>query len=108
MKQVKFREFLSKLILSGEKNVTWRLFDDKNISKADELSLLIWETGEEFAKALVTDVTVKTFAELTEEDWSGHERFSTDEEMYATYTLYYKQPVDGDTPVKMIKFSLIK
>lgn len=106
MKPVKFREFLSKLILSGEKDVTWRLFDDKDISKGDELSLIVWETGEEFAKALVLETTIKTFAELTEADWSGHERFPSDEEMYATYSLYYKQPVNEHTPVKMIKFQL--
>ncbi|MEK6889082.1 MAG: hypothetical protein AABW80_03155 [Nanoarchaeota archaeon] len=33
MKTIKFRESLSKLILKGEKNSTWRLFDDKDMYK---------------------------------------------------------------------------
>jgi len=31
MKTLKFREKLSKLILSGKKTTTWRLFDDKDL-----------------------------------------------------------------------------
>lgn len=51
MKTLKLRESLSKLILQGKKNTTWRLFDDKNLSKGDVVSFLVWETKKEFAKA---------------------------------------------------------
>jgi len=107
MKTIKFRESLSKLILNGEKNVTWRLFDDKNLSKGDTVSLLIWETKEEFAKAKLIEVKEKKLGELTEEDWKGHERFSSNKEMYDTYSLYYKQKVNENTLVKIIRFRLL-
>ena len=82
MKTLKFREKLSKLILKGEKNVTWRIFDDKDISEGDDVSFLIWETKEEFAKAKILSVKETMLGKLTEEDWEGHERFSSNEEMY--------------------------
>jgi len=76
MKTLKFREKLSKLILSGEKTTTWRLFDDKDLSKGDIISFLIWETGEEFAKAKLIQVKEKNFGELAEKDFEGHEKFN--------------------------------
>ncbi len=107
MKTLKFRESLSKLILQGKKNVTWRLFDDKKISSEEIVSFLVWETKEEFAKAKLTSVKKTTFGELTEEDWEGHEEFSSQEEMYKTYSKYYNRQVDKNTPLKIIKFELI-
>ena len=52
-------------------------------------------------------MTEKLFCDLTEEDWQGHEKFSSEEEMHETYGRYYKQPVDQDTIVKIINFDLI-
>lgn len=106
MKTLKFRESLSKLILQEEKNTTWRLFDDKNLSIGDVVSFLVWETKEEFAKAKLIEVKETTFGELTDEDWDGHEKFSSDKEMYETYSKYYNRQVDKDSPVKIIKFGL--
>lgn len=39
------------LVLSGEKTSTWRLFDDKDLQKDDDLLLINKATGDEFAKA---------------------------------------------------------
>ncbi len=36
MKSLKFRSHLVPLILSGQKYVTWRLLDDKDIKAGDE------------------------------------------------------------------------
>jgi len=107
LKTLKFREVLSKLILQNKKNTTWRLFDDKNLTAGDIVSFLVWETKEEFAKARLIEVRETTLGELTEEDWEGHEKFSSEEEMYNTYSVYYKRKVDKDSPVKVIKFELI-
>jgi len=107
MKTIKFREKLSRLILNGEKSTTWRLFDDKDISEGDELSLVVWETGEEFTKAKVVFVKENKFKDLTEDDWQGHEKYSSDEEMYKEFSLYYKQTVDENTVVKIIRFELV-
>ena len=107
MKTMKFREALSRFVLNGEKNVTWRLFDDKNISKGDIVSFAVWETGKEFAKAKITSVVEKKFSEMKASDFDGHEKFSSDKEMYETYSKYYNREVNGETIVKIIKFELI-
>jgi hypothetical protein len=106
MKTLKFRDSLSKLILQGEKNTTWRLFDDKNLSVGDVVSFLVSETKEEFAKAKLTEVKEITFGKLTDKDWDGNEKFSSDEEMYKTYLKYYNRQVDKESLVKIIKFEL--
>jgi len=106
MKTLKFRKILSELILTGEKDTTWRLFDDKNLSAGDIVSYLVWETKEEFAKVKITSVKETTFGELTGEDWNGHEKFSSDKEMYKTYSKYYNRQVDKNSPVKIIKFEI--
>lgn len=107
MKSLKFRKYLSELILKGEKTTTWRIFDDKDIQVDDELSCLVWETKEEFAKAKVVFVREVPFKDLTQEDLEGHEKFSSDKEMYETYSKYYNQEVTENTIVKIIKFKLI-
>lgn len=94
MKTLKFREKLSKLILNGEKVTTWRLFDDKNLSEGDNVTFIVKETGKMFATAKLTSVKETKFSNLTEDDWEGHEKFSSAEEMYDTYSRYYGQLVD--------------
>ena len=60
---IKFREYLSKLVLNGEKNTTWRLFDDKNLSKGEEVDLINWNTKEKFGEAVLTEVWEKKMKE---------------------------------------------
>lgn len=108
MKTLKFRESLSKLILSGDKSSTWRLFDDKNLSVGDEVSFLVWETGEEFTRVKILEVKESKFSDLSEEDLEGHEKYSSDEEMYAEFSKYYNKKVDGNTIAKIIRFEILK
>lgn len=108
IKTLKFRKKLSKLILDGRKNTTWRLFDDKDLSIGDEISFVVWETEEEFEKVKITDIKETTFGKLTDDDWEGHEKFESEKEMYETYSKYYNRVVDKNSPVKVIKFKLIK
>ena len=107
MKTLKFRNELCKLILINEKTTTWRIFDDKDIKQGDIMQFLVWETQEIFANAKIVDVVEKKFKELNEQDWDGHEKFETMEEMYATYSKYYNKEVNENTIVKIIKFELI-
>jgi hypothetical protein len=107
MKTLKFRPHLCKEILSGKKTATWRLFDDKDLNVGDRVSFLNWETKDEIAQAVLTEVRETTLGGLTAEDWEGHERFASDEEMLATYSLYYRRPVTLDAPVKIIKFRIL-
>ncbi len=106
MKRLKFLDPLPGLVLSGKKNTTWRINDDKDIQQDDELSLCD-KNGTEFAKAVVIDVKETYFGKLTADDKKGHEDFSSDKEMYATYSRYYKMDVTPETNVKVIKFRLL-
>ncbi len=107
MKTLKFRPYLVQSILDGIKNTTWRLFDDKDIKEEDKLSLLNWVTLKEFTKAEVVFVRETSFNELTEEDWKGHEKFESKEKMYEEYSKYYKQKIDENTKLKIIRFRII-
>ena len=106
-KTLKFRKNLSELILRNEKNITWRIFDDKDIKQGDIIQFLVWETKETFAKAKITNVVEKKFKDLDEKDMEGHEKFESKEEMYATYSKYYNKTIDENILVKIIKFELI-
>ena len=54
-KSLKFRDHLVKLVLEEKKDVTWRLFDDKDLSEGDEVDLINWNTKEKFGEAILTD-----------------------------------------------------
>jgi len=56
------------MILAGEKDVTWRIDDEKNISAGDELSLLRKEDLNEFARAKVLRTKETTFGQLGPEE----------------------------------------
>ena len=102
MKTLKFAPHLVQKILNGEKNSTWRLFDDKNLQVGDDLVFINKETMEEFGKAKITSLKIKTLGTLTDDDWLGHERFKNDEEMYETYKRYYGDKVDENSEVKIL------
>lgn len=107
MKTLKFRPHLVSQVLDGSKNITWRLFDDKDLQVGDKLEFLNKETGEKFAEADITDVREKELGLIIDEDLVGHEKFSSPEEMIETYRKYYGDKVNENTIVKMISFKLI-
>ncbi len=106
-KILKFRDYLATLILAGEKDLTWRLYDDKDLTVGDEVELMNWNTGEVFGRAKLTEVWKKKMSELVESDFDGHEKFEHEEEMYATYRTYYGNRVGPETIVKIIRFKLL-
>lgn len=106
MKTLKFDEPLSRMILGGEKTTTWRLFDDKNLSEGDILNFVVSQTGKEFGTGKIIHVKETTLGSLTEDDWDGHEKFTSESEMYRTYEKYYGKKVDKNTLLKIIKFKL--
>ena len=105
MKTLKFTSQLVDKILSGEKTSTWRLFDDKNLTIGDKLIFINKETLKEFGEAIITSLKTKTLGSLTDDDWIGHEKFTSEEEMYFSYKKYYGDRVNKDSEVKIITFS---
>ncbi|MDD2657645.1 MAG: NUDIX domain-containing protein [Candidatus Pacebacteria bacterium] len=108
MKTLKFAPHLVEKILSGEKNSTWRLFDDKNLQEGDELIFINKETGEQFGTAKITSLKTKTLGTLTDDDRAGHEKYASDNEMYASYKKYYGDKVDENSEVKILTFDFTK
>jgi hypothetical protein len=106
-KRMKFAQDLVPKVLDGTKVSTWRLWDDKDLTVGDVVDFIEFGTDRHFATARLTKVVEKVLGELTEEDKEGHERFSSDEEMYRTYEKYYHRTADKDTPVKLIWFELV-
>lgn len=106
MKRLKFFSHLVPLILSGEKNSTWRIQDDKDLSVGDRVEFVNTQTGEVFGQANITQVEIKKLGQLTPADFQGHEKFKDEAEMYATYREYYGPEVGPDTEIKMIDFQL--
>lgn len=107
MKKIKFFSQLVPLILSGEKTSTWRVKDDKNLTQGDYLEFINTQTGQVFAQAKIIQIKIKKLADLTDEDFQGHERFSTQDELYSTYRKYYGSDVGPQTEIKMIDFQLV-
>lgn len=106
-KTLKFKAHLADQIQGGTKVSTWRLFDDKDLKENDMVDLYVNGVDTPFAHARITKVLTKKLGSLSDEDWIGHERFESDEQMYETYRSYYGPSVDANTEVKLIWFSLM-
>ena len=107
-KQLGFAPSNQALVISGAKTTTWRCFDDKNLTKGDVIEFVDQFTRVPFAVAKLTNIREKTFGEVTPEDQMGSVLFSSDEDMYRTYSGYYERVVGPETPIKIIRFKLIK
>ncbi len=99
---------LVELVLSGEKTTTWRLFDDKNLTAGDTITLIKRPELVPFAEAKITSVLEKPLKDMTEADLEGHEKYDSQQTMYEDYSRYYNRPVDRNTLVKIVKFKLLK
>lgn len=108
MKTLKFAPELCEQILTGTKTSTWRLFDDKDLQTGDELAFLNKKNLEQFGTAKITNLYTKTLGTLEDSDWEGHERFSSEEELYNTYRKYYGDQVTPETELKIIHFDFQK
>lgn len=107
-KTLKFRPELTSLITGGTKTATWRLDDDKNIMVGDTLELLEFGTLNKIATAVAQEVIVKKFKDLTDNDRLGYELYSSENEMYKSFSNDYKKVVDPETEVKVIKFRILE
>jgi hypothetical protein len=110
MENIKILKFVSKLvplILKGEKDSTWRLFDDKDLKPGDKLSLVEKESGKKFGEAVILSVREKILGEIEANDFDGHEKFESKEKMFDTYKNYYGEKVNEESVVKIIKFKLL-
>lgn len=111
MKQLKLGHALAQAVLTGEKTSTWRLFDDKDLSVGDRVTLIDKVDPDDPATwspigiASIDEITSKRLGDITDADLRGHERFSSKQAMIAQYQKYYGPQVDEQSVVKIIRFS---
>jgi ribonuclease HI len=110
MKTIKLDHQLAEDVKNGKKHSTWRLFDDKDLSVDDRVVLVdkvdprdrnSWVA---FGEAIITRVVEKHLGDIGNDDYDGHERFDSPEEMLRTYQGYYGDSVSFKTPVKIVRF----
>jgi hypothetical protein len=66
-------------------------------------------TLQPFGRAVIREVVEKPLKALDDADWEGHERFPSEEAMYAKYREYYPgREVGPETSVKILHFVMIK
>ena len=111
MKSLKLDHNLAQLVLDGQKTTTWRLYDDKDISVGDVVNLIdkinpanpaTWQV---IGTAHIDKVIQKKLGDVAGEDYEGHEKFTTQQELLKTYQHYYGPQVDLHTTVKIISFT---
>ena len=81
-----------------------------NLTVGDKLSLCR-NDYKEFGKGIVVSIESTTFGLLNKEEREGHEKFASDEEMYRTFSGYYKAlgiPITPETKLKVIRFKRLK
>jgi len=103
IKKLYFGPPYPRILFTGDKNKTFRVSSGDRYNVDDDISLCCAD-GREFAKATVSRKTRKTFAELEERDWEGHERFSSERDMYMTYSNWERSPVTPETSLDIIEY----
>ena len=110
MKALKLDHQLAEDVQAGRKTSTWRLFDDKDLSVDDRITLIdkvdprdhnSWVA---FGEAVINKVIEKRLGEVGNDDYDGHERYASVDDMLAHLRRYYGDGVTLKTPVKIIHF----
>lgn len=108
MKTLGFAPDLIPLILDGSKTVSWRLFDDKNLSVGDEVVCVHQFTRQPFATFIITSLIIKRLKDINDMDRKGHEKVDNLAHVIDMYQKYYSKDLTGDEDVKIIRFQAKK
>lgn len=95
-------------MLGKSKYKTWRLWDDKDLQTGDQLTFINSKTLKSFAKAKIVDCYVKKTKDISKKDIEGHEDVGDFENMQKMCAEYYKRPVNDDTKIKIVEFTLLE
>lgn len=111
MKTLKLEHNLAQQVLNGEKNTTFRMFDDKDLSVNDEVEIIDKvdsgnpETWKVIGIAQIDEVNQKRLGSVKGSDFDGHGKYKSQDELLASFRKYYGDRVNTDTPVKIIRFN---
>lgn len=110
MKSLKFDHVNAGLIQSGQKHITWRIDDDKDLRVGDVVtvvdklnpgSALSWKV---IGTGQINSITEKRIGDLTDKDKQEHGGFAMSKTMLNTLRKYYGTQVSEETPIKIIDF----
>ena len=111
MKTLKFNHQLASMIISGQKTSTWRINDEKNLSVDDEIQIvdkvdrIDKSTWTVIGTARINQILAKRLGQINNEDFEGHEEYSSKEEMINTFKGYYGEDINENTAVKIVQFT---
>lgn len=114
MKILKLDHELATAVLAGDKNSTWRMYDDKDLRVNDDIELIDKvdpkrpESWVSIGTARIDRVVEKRLGEVSKLDFGGHGAYSSHEAMLRAFQEYYGPQVTFETPIKMIHFTLDK
>lgn len=114
MEKICFADNLIQPIIKKGETSTWRInekvpFRLSNTSnlKVDDIISLSNNDGQEFAQAIILQIKDTSFENLSEDDKSAHKEFSSDEEMYQTFSSYYHTEIGPKSKIRIIKFRIV-
>ena len=113
MKTLKFDHKIAKQVVSGSKQVTWRMDDQQNISVDDHIQIIDKvKPDDKLSWVPVTEVIVNKvisirLGSISKNEFLNNELYKSPEEMLLTFQKYYGEKVSLDSPIKIIHFSQI-
>lgn len=111
MKTIKLDHELANQVRAGHRTSTWRLFDDKDLSVDDRVTLIDKVNHDDhnswiaFGEAIIDRVIEKRLGEISKEDAEDHNANQTSGEMLVELRGYYGDSVSLKTPVKILHFT---
>jgi len=111
MKSLKFDHQLAQAIAAGTKTSTWRINDEKELSVNDKVVVIdkvdaqnknSWNA---IGELTINKVVEQRLGEVDIDGGSGHEAYTSREEMYQFYRQYYGSGVGPETLVKVVWFT---
>ncbi|MFH0714161.1 MAG: ASCH domain-containing protein [Candidatus Diapherotrites archaeon] len=110
MKVLGFNRSEVKSVLDGKKFTTWRIFRPyyQSVRKGMRIELAVSPALTVFAVARVLKARKTTFQNLNREDWKGHEKYASKNEMFRAFSRIYGVKIGPKTALKIIQFKVIE
>jgi ribonuclease HI len=111
MKTLKFNHQAAQEITNGQKTITWRLYDDKELAVNDEIKFIdkldpddpiSWKV---IGTGKVKQIVEKNLGDVTLEEMEQGEGHPSKEKALQAYQTFYGKSVNYETPVKIISFN---
>ena len=102
---------MAELVVAGKSTSTWRLYDDKDLSIDDDVTLIDKvnpndrSTWRPVGTAHINELIQNRLGDITAADGNNTTDLSKPEKLLKTFQLYYGPQVTLKTPIKIVHFS---